>query len=73
MMQRSIITGTGSYIPPVVQSNDDFKQHKFYSEDQLPLATSSEEVVEKFKKIALVKLAYLAQLLIKSRIFFTSQ
>ena len=55
MMQRSIITGTGSYIPPVVQSNDDFKQHKFYSEDQLPLATSSEEVVEKFKKITGIK------------------
>lgn len=48
---HSVITGTGSYIPVQVQSNKDFAQHIFYSEDQQPLATAPGEVVEKFKKI----------------------
>ena len=50
-MFRSIITGTGGYIPPVIQTNSDFAKHVFYSGDQLPLATPPEEVVEKFKEI----------------------
>ncbi len=51
LMFRSVITGTGSYIPPVVQSNKDFAKHVFYSDNQQPLTTPSEEVVEKFKQI----------------------
>lgn len=50
-MVRSVITGTGSYIPPFVQTNQDFAQHVFYTSDGLPLATPPEEVVNKFKKI----------------------
>lgn len=50
-MFRSVITGTGSYIPPIIQSNNDFSRHIFYSENQEPLATSPQEVVEKFKQI----------------------
>lgn len=50
-MQRSIITGTGSYIPPVVQTNTDFAKHLFYTEEHVPLPTPPEEVVEKFKQI----------------------
>ena len=50
-MFRSVITGTGSYIPPFIQSNQDFAKHLFYSEDQQPLSTLPEEVVEKFKQI----------------------
>jgi 3-oxoacyl-[acyl-carrier-protein] synthase-3 len=50
-MQRSVITGTGSYIPPVVQSNADFAKHLFYSEDHQPLPTPPAEIVEKFKQI----------------------
>ncbi len=50
-MHRSVITGTGSYIPPVVQSNSDFAQHVFYSANQQPLATAPREIVEKFKQI----------------------
>lgn len=50
-MQRSIITGTGSYIPPVIQTNNDFARHLFYSENQQPLTTAPAEVVEKFKQI----------------------
>ncbi len=50
-MLRSIITGTGCYIPPVVQTNSDFAQHTFYADNQLPLPTPPQEVVEKFKQI----------------------
>jgi 3-oxoacyl-[acyl-carrier-protein] synthase-3 len=50
-MFRSVITGTGSYIPPFIQSNDDFTKQVFYSENKQPLNTPPEEVVEKFKQI----------------------
>ena len=50
-MQRSILTGTGCYIPPVVQANTDFAKHLFYTEEQVPLPTPPAEVVEKFKQI----------------------
>ncbi|MBI1782545.1 MAG: ketoacyl-ACP synthase III [Sphingobacteriales bacterium] len=50
-MFRSVITGTGCYIPPQVQTNQDFAQHIFYSEDHQPLDTPPQVVVEKFKQI----------------------
>ena len=50
-MPRTIITGTGSYIPPFVQSNQDFANHLFYSQDQQALTTEPGEVVNKFKQI----------------------
>ena len=50
-MVRSVITGSGSYIPPFVQTNLDFAQHEFFTSDGLPLSTDPVEVVTKFKKI----------------------
>jgi len=50
-MLYSVITGTGSYIPPHVQANKNFASHIFYGENNLPLATPPEVVVEKFKQI----------------------
>ena len=50
-MYRSVITGTGCYIPPVVQTNKDFAQHIFYTENKQPLETPPAVVVEKFKQI----------------------
>ncbi len=50
-MFRSVITGTGSYIPPFVQSNLDFTKHVFYSETREPISIPQEEVVDKFKQI----------------------
>ena len=50
-MLRSVITGTGSYIPPHVQTNADFAEHIFYTEEREPLSTAPGEVVEKFKQI----------------------
>ena len=50
-MLRSVITGTGSYIPTDIQSNNDFFQHVFYTDSSHRLETPSAEVVEKFQKI----------------------
>lgn len=50
-MFRSVITGTGCYIPPVIQTNADFSKHIFYTEKHVPLHTAPGEVVEKFKLI----------------------
>ena len=50
-MPRTIITGTGCYIPPFVQLNQDFANHVFYSQDQLPLTTAPGDIVNKFKQI----------------------
>lgn len=50
-MFRSVITGSGCYIPPFIQGNDDFAAHVFYLENGEQLDTEPSEVVEKFKKI----------------------
>jgi 3-oxoacyl-[acyl-carrier-protein] synthase-3 len=50
-MYRTVITGTGSYIPTVMKSNRDFALHNFYAEDNSVITTHPLEVVEKFKKI----------------------
>ncbi|HEU4554021.1 MAG TPA: ketoacyl-ACP synthase III [Chitinophaga sp.] len=48
---QSVITGTGSYIPPCIQSNNEFANNIFYSEDKQPIPTPSPEIVDKFRKI----------------------
>lgn len=48
---RTIITGTGSYIPTIVKTNRDFAVHEFYSEDQQRIPTPPEVIVGKFKEI----------------------
>ena len=50
-MFRSIITGTGSYIPEVIKSNQDFTVHRFYAEDHTPIETAPTEIVQKFEQI----------------------
>lgn len=50
-MFRSVITGTGSYIPPFIQPNSGFAKQTFYSENHQPLNTPPEDVVEKFRQI----------------------
>src|SRR4051812_25554789 len=51
MAFRTIITGTGSYIPTEIVSNKDFASHSFYAEDSVKIETPPQEVVEKFKQI----------------------
>jgi 3-oxoacyl-[acyl-carrier-protein] synthase III len=50
-MLRTIITGSGSYIPPYIQSNHHFNEHLFFSENEQPFSAPSVELVEKFKMI----------------------
>ena len=50
-MLRSIITGTGSYIPPVIKKNTDFFTQSFFGEDHRQLNLASPEIVKKFEKI----------------------
>lgn len=50
-MLRSIITGSGSYIPPVVKVNSDFISRDFYGGNNQPLSAPAEEVVKKFGQI----------------------
>ncbi|MBS4044663.1 MAG: ketoacyl-ACP synthase III, partial [Chitinophagaceae bacterium] len=51
MAIRTVITGTGTYIPPHIKTNKDFAAQEFYGEDHVKIATASSEIVEKFKDI----------------------
>jgi len=48
---KAVITGTGSYIPPIVKPNQDFTLYNFYSEDNVRIETDPHEVVKKFQDI----------------------
>lgn len=48
---RTVITGTGCYIPPDIKTNEDFALHNFYGEDLKPFGKSPQEVIRKFEKI----------------------
>ena len=50
-MHRTVITGSGSYIPTEVVTNRDFTVHNFYAEDSVRIETAPQEVVEKFRQI----------------------
>jgi len=51
MRQRTVITGTGSYIPTIVKTNQDFTQQDFYTEDKTRIEIEQKIIVEKFRKI----------------------
>lgn len=50
-IMSTIITGTGSYIPTIVKTNQDFTSHSFYAENGELIQSDSAEIVEKFKDI----------------------
>lgn len=50
-ISRTVITGTGSYIPSHIKTNKDFTECDFYGEDHKPLVSHPSEIVEKFKDI----------------------
>ncbi|HEY4335043.1 MAG TPA: ketoacyl-ACP synthase III [Puia sp.] len=50
-MYRSIITGSGAFIPERITSNSDFLAHKFYSEGGAADKETSARVIEKFSSI----------------------
>jgi len=45
------ITGTGSYIPKIIQKNEAFQQHSFLNIDGSEIPSSNEVIVEKFEAI----------------------
>ena len=51
MHTRTIITGSGSYIPPHIKTNSEFALQEFYSEDHERIVAPPNEIVEKFKDI----------------------
>ncbi|MCB0484762.1 MAG: 3-oxoacyl-ACP synthase III family protein [Flavobacteriaceae bacterium] len=48
---KSVITGTGSYIPTIIKKNIDFSNERFYCDKNKPFEASNEEIIEKFKAI----------------------
>jgi len=48
---KSIITGTGTYIPTVRQKNEDFLNAEFFNENHKKLPNSNEIILKKFKGI----------------------
>ena len=45
------ITGTGSYIPEIVQDNSKFLDRNFFDNEGNRIETKNEEIIEKFQKI----------------------
>jgi 3-oxoacyl-[acyl-carrier-protein] synthase-3 len=50
-MYRTVITGTGCFIPDEIKTNKDFGIHEFYSEDNKKISIPSEEITRKFQDI----------------------
>lgn len=48
---KTVITGTGSYIPPNIKTNRDFANQDFYGEDHEPILAGPNEIVDKFRDI----------------------
>lgn len=48
---KTVITGSGSYIPEYVKTNNDFTVNNFYAEDNSRLNIDPQLIVEKFKQI----------------------
>lgn len=69
------ITGTGSYIPSVIEKNKDFYNHKFLNIDGSSINNSNEVIVEKFEAITgIQERRYIKKELLNSDIaFFASQ
>ncbi len=50
-MQNIVLTGTGSYIPNRIISNDYFLEQEFYDDNNNKFEISNSEIIEKFKSI----------------------
>lgn len=50
-MSRSKITGTGSYIPTIIQENEKFVNHQFLNADGTKFDADNKVIIEKFKSI----------------------
>lgn len=48
---RTVITGTGSFIPVNKKLNKDFVQQEFYSDKQIRIPSEGEDIVRKFEEV----------------------
>ena len=48
---KTIITGTGCFIPEVIKTNRDFTMHDFFNEDHRKIDSSPDIIVQKFQEI----------------------
>lgn len=51
VIMKNRITGTGSYIPEMIQKNEDFLKQEFFNENQSKIPNSNEIIIKKFKAI----------------------
>lgn len=51
MNVKTVITGTGCYIPEFIKSNNDFINQEFYTEENQHITTPPQEIIEKFQAI----------------------
>jgi 3-oxoacyl-[acyl-carrier-protein] synthase III len=51
MSKKTVITGSGCYIPEIIKTNRDFTVQNFYGEDNQRIDSQPLEVVEKFREI----------------------
>lgn len=54
-MPNTIITGTGSYIPPVKIENKHFLKSEFYNSKKKRIEKTNEEIINKFQEITCIK------------------
>lgn len=50
-IKRSIITGTGAFIPSLIKPNEAFTEQPFFDEQQHAIATPQAELIKKFQEI----------------------
>lgn len=69
------ITGTGSYIPCQIETNENFYQHEFLNADGTSIDSTNEVIVEKFKAITGIgERRYIKKSFVNSEIgFFAAQ
>lgn len=48
---KSVIVGTGSFVPDNIISNNDFLEHRFYEKNGEPILRDNAEVIQKFQDI----------------------
>ena len=54
-MINSVITGTGSYIPPIKVPNRHFLKYKFYQADGTKILKANEDIVKKLQEITCIQ------------------
>ncbi|MFV0531418.1 MAG: 3-oxoacyl-ACP synthase III family protein [Flavobacteriales bacterium] len=55
MCKRTVIKGSGSYLPKNIVKNEDFLNHVFYDEDRTPFKIDNKEIIEKFESITEIR------------------